>query len=283
MASVGQKLRAERLRQGKDLKVIAEDLRISSRYLQAIETEDWAQLPAGFFGRSFVRQYAAALGVDTAECDSIPNFQKEPEAVIETVVAQRGPIEVPPLMAPRSGLLDVKTWAAVGALVIAVTGGAALFSWLEDSRTTTPAQSTQRATSGPSSVVPATTNPAPQISPSAQPSQTDGKSVPRAEEGLLSLNVSATEKTWLEISSGGQKLFVGLLEAGQSQLINRAESARMVVGNAGGVSVRRSGHDIGPIGPRGQVRVVLFRPDAWEILQVPDRPKSVSESTNTEE
>ena len=279
MTSVGQKLKTERLRQGKDLKTIADDLRISSRYLQAIETEDWSQLPGGFFGRSFVRQYAVALGLNPADFDSIPTLKAEVEPVkIETVVAQRDPIEVPPLHSPRVGLLDFKTWAAVGALVLVVVMGASLFSWLDDSRNpkTTQQVAQQPAATNPMAPVAASTPAKPE--PTGQPA-----SFSPTDEGALSLRVAATEKTWLEISSGGQKLFMGLLEAGQSRLIDRAESARMVVGNAGGVSVRRSGHDIGPIGPRGQVRVVLFRPDAWEILQAPVPAKGASESANTED
>lgn len=281
MTSVGQKLKTERLRQGKDLKAIADDLRISSRYLQAIETEDWSQLPGGFFGRSFVRQYAVTLGLNPADFDSIPTLKAEVEPVkIETVIAQRDPIEVPPLHAPRVGLLDFKTWAAVGALVLVVVVGASLFSWLDDSRNPKMAQQVAQQPAPTNLIAPvAASAPMKQEQPTGQPASF----TPPPDEGALSLRVAATEKTWLEISSGGQKLFMGLLEAGQSRLIDRAESARMVVGNAGGVSVRRSGHDIGPIGPRGQVRVVMFRSDAWEILQAPVPAKGASESANTED
>jgi hypothetical protein len=40
----------------------------------------------------------------------------------------------------------------------------------------------------------------------------------------------------------------------------------MKVGNAGGLDVRWNGKAIGPIGPRGQVRVVLFTPENFQIL-----------------
>lgn len=49
MASLGQRLKEERLRQKKDLRTIADELRIGSRYLEAIEAEDWKQLPGGLF------------------------------------------------------------------------------------------------------------------------------------------------------------------------------------------------------------------------------------------
>jgi hypothetical protein len=49
----------------------------------------------------------------------------------------------------------------------------------------------------------------------------------------------------------------------------------MRVGNAGGLEVRWNGKPIGPIGPRGQVRVVLFTPENFQILE-PGPPPSDS-------
>ena len=40
----------------------------------------------------------------------------------------------------------------------------------------------------------------------------------------------------------------------------------MTVGNAGGIEVRLNGKPIGPIGKSGQVRVVVFTPDNFEVL-----------------
>jgi hypothetical protein len=40
----------------------------------------------------------------------------------------------------------------------------------------------------------------------------------------------------------------------------------MTVGNAGGINVLLNGKPIGPIGKSGQVRVVLFTPDNFEVL-----------------
>jgi hypothetical protein len=39
-----------------------------------------------------------------------------------------------------------------------------------------------------------------------------------------------------------------------------------VVGNAGGIAVRKGGQDIGLIGPRGQVRTVNITQEAVEIV-----------------
>ena len=272
MISVGQRFRDERIRQGREIKPIADELCITSRYLQAIEADDWQQLPGGFFGRSFIRQYAIALGLDPAEFESIiPSTAPEPELVpIQTLAhsRQEQEIAVPPLVAPRGkGFFDLKMWAAVAGLVVAVVAGSSLYSWFEESRNGKGPQITAE----------------PKLEQST-PEQPEASNRTSTVEGLLSLSVAATESTWLEISSNGQRLFSGLLEVGQSRQFEKTESARMVVGNAGGVVVRRSGRDIGPIGSRGQVKVILFRSDAWEILQpAPLQKTSTSDAATADE
>jgi hypothetical protein len=80
------------------------------------------------------------------------------------------------------------------------------------------------------------------------------------------LNLSATETTWLSITSEGKNIFSGVLEPSQTKTLRASDVAKMKVGNAGGIDVRWNGKAIGPIGPRGQVRVVLFTSDKVEIL-----------------
>ncbi len=83
MTSVGIILKTERERQGRETAEIAVELCITQRYLRAIEQDDLSNLPGTFFYKSFVKQYAALLGVDemllkpgiaslTAEVEPLP-------------------------------------------------------------------------------------------------------------------------------------------------------------------------------------------------------------------
>ena len=56
-----------RKRAGISLEQIAESTKISVRFLRAIEAEEFDQLPGGIFATSYLRQYAAAIGLDEAE------------------------------------------------------------------------------------------------------------------------------------------------------------------------------------------------------------------------
>jgi cytoskeleton protein RodZ len=62
--SIGEKLRLAREARGIALREISEQTRISIRYLEAIEADDYKRLPGGIFNRSFIRAYAKFVGVE---------------------------------------------------------------------------------------------------------------------------------------------------------------------------------------------------------------------------
>ena len=65
--SLGEKLRLAREMRGLSLREISDQTRISRRYLEAIEADDYKQLPGGIFNRSFIKAYARAVGFNEAE------------------------------------------------------------------------------------------------------------------------------------------------------------------------------------------------------------------------
>lgn len=64
MTGFGEKVRTERERRGLSLAQICAQTKISERQLQAIEREDYAELPPGVFRRGMVRAYLTALELD---------------------------------------------------------------------------------------------------------------------------------------------------------------------------------------------------------------------------
>jgi cytoskeletal protein RodZ len=60
----GLDLRKSRLDKGVSLEDIAENTKISIRFLRAIEAEEFEKLPGGIFTTSYLRQYATAIGVE---------------------------------------------------------------------------------------------------------------------------------------------------------------------------------------------------------------------------
>ena len=60
----GESLKREREMRGVTLEEISAATRIATRFLRAIENEQWDQLPGGVFNRGFVRAVARYLGLD---------------------------------------------------------------------------------------------------------------------------------------------------------------------------------------------------------------------------
>lgn len=63
-ANFGEELRLAREARGISLREISEQTRISVRYLEAIEANDYKRLPGGIFNRSFIKAYARYVGYD---------------------------------------------------------------------------------------------------------------------------------------------------------------------------------------------------------------------------
>lgn len=64
MSSFGEEIRRERELREITLREISESTKISLRYLDALEQNDFAHLPGGVFNKGFVRAFAEHIGVD---------------------------------------------------------------------------------------------------------------------------------------------------------------------------------------------------------------------------
>ena len=62
--SFGEELKRERELREISLREVSESTKISLRYLEALERNDFGALPGGVFNRGFVRAYSQYIGVD---------------------------------------------------------------------------------------------------------------------------------------------------------------------------------------------------------------------------
>src|SRR5882762_3608485 len=60
----GERLKREREIREVSLDELTKATRISARFVEALENEDWAKLPGGVFGHGFVRTIARYLGLN---------------------------------------------------------------------------------------------------------------------------------------------------------------------------------------------------------------------------
>lgn len=91
MASFGEELRRERELREISLSEVAEATKISVRFLEAIERNDFESLPGGVYNRGIVRAYCQFIGAD-------------PEAMVNAYLLEVQ-TRVEPGASPAAGLL----------------------------------------------------------------------------------------------------------------------------------------------------------------------------------
>jgi transcriptional regulator with XRE-family HTH domain len=79
MSELGKTLSQARVARGLTLEDCERDTRISKRYLDALEREDWKLFPAPVYSRAFLRTYAQYLSLDPQQLMRLYQAQEEPE------------------------------------------------------------------------------------------------------------------------------------------------------------------------------------------------------------
>jgi len=114
MTPLGETLQRARLARGVTLQEAERTTRISHRYLEALENENFGLLPAPVYARGFLRTYARYLGLEPA--DLLPLF---PVGYLDVPLLQPMPKVTTPRTWPGSGLLAT---GVVAVLLIVVVG-----------------------------------------------------------------------------------------------------------------------------------------------------------------
>lgn len=135
MTSIGETLRRARQKRNLDLNQVSRELKISTRFLEAIENEEFDRLPGGVFAKSFVRQYARLLNVDEEEAAAEVQRTIAPTAMPQ--LAELPPLAAPvvPDFAPRVESISSRhlisgSWLPALVLVVAVMLGCSLvYGW----------------------------------------------------------------------------------------------------------------------------------------------------------
>ena len=97
MSSIGNILRTERETQGRTLTEVSKAVYIKTKYLSALEEENFAAIPGEVYVKGFIRAYASYLGMDGEELvaqydgpsESILLQKETPTAVTEVGKGRR--------------------------------------------------------------------------------------------------------------------------------------------------------------------------------------------------
>ena len=281
MSSVGETLRRERLRTGLDLERISEDTKISVRMLELIEGDRFDKLPGGVFAKSFVRQYARAVGADEEELvrELERTLEPEPAPLPRAEEIARAQPEfrmprVPQFGGAASRLRPSSSLPALALVVLVIMACSAAYTWWTRPRQApsapapAPVRTAQTAEKkpepAPPAAAPAEAEPSPPLSvPSVPAAQT--------EAGALTIALTAEEPTWVRATANGKVVFSGILQPNETKSLSAAETMTLRVGNAGGVAISLNGKSIPALGPKGQVRTVQLSPDGGVQVVAPEK------------
>jgi cytoskeleton protein RodZ len=263
MTNFGASFKKARESQGISLDHIAKQTRISTRFLSAIENEEFNVLPGGIFNRGFVRSYAEALGIDTDQA----------VAEYDRLVAVREPIDAPVATIPPPKAERHLYPIAIGVLAFAI----AIFYIVahqsgrtaEVSSSPTPpavvqpaapaAAPTPTATSEPSST--STPAPTPQPPPEVAKEPAPAPAPPPPPAQALTLVIEVREQTWIKVTSDGNSVNPGeILEPGMTRKFTAENSINISIGNAAGLKLKINDKPIKPLGKSGEVRSVTITP-----------------------
>lgn len=288
--SLGEWLRQRREELGISLAQAEIDTRIRIYYLEALETDQFANLPDPAVGRGFLRNYASYLGLDAQE--AVRRFSElvappEPEfrAVEEPSplsAASFRPVPLHAMPGRRRGWLWV-----VGLLtcVVAVVGFLLwrnypyLSGWFfrqAPTVTLTPTQATvgpipATATQTPTAlatrptVAPTPSTLEPTLPPTFTPSPSPTPSPP-VYVGIF-VELVVTETSWIQVTVDGVRQFQGQLEPPTYQSWYGEERIELRIGNAGGVLVTVNGEPLGTLGGRGEVVDRVFEKVGEQISE----------------
>jgi len=281
MDSIGERLRQERLQQGLDLNQIAEFTKISSIMLEAIEADDFDRLPGTFFARSFVRQYAQALGLDEDEFESelrrVAGFghpaTDQPQAAMPEVVVVR------PQPVPSARNRPDRSWlGSLVAFLLILVACSAIYEWQKARVTSAKSHQVASPSPPPSPTPPPAATPTPTATPAetpaAEPAATPApEPVPAAATAGIRLELRATSEVWVRVVSDAKTRYTGVLQPNEARVFQATDWMTLRAGNAAALAATYNGKPLGELGPEGQVRTITFTPSGFQVVTpAPDSP-----------
>jgi cytoskeletal protein RodZ len=280
----GDNLKREREMRGVSLDEISAATRIATRFLQAIENEQWDQLPGGVFNRGFVRAVAHYLGLD------------EENIVAEYALAVDDRPTVPVWTGSPPKVTPDRPWLAWGisALVVVIligagwTGTRRIIAWRAAKRATreaalsagatppaAPAPSIEELPSpAPGAIAPATVAASDALSPAstntaAAPAASTPAPLPATAtpatppvSAFLELKVQAVKKTKLTIEADGNQVFDETMKPGENHVFEASDQFSVSARDAGALQLELNGKVLAPIGPTGHAAKVTLTREA---------------------
>jgi transcriptional regulator with XRE-family HTH domain len=150
MPELGRTLSQARVARGLTLEDCERDTRISKRYLDALEREDWKVFPAPVYSRAFLRTYAQYLSLNPAELMRL--FQAQTEEPAFTPLPE---VKAPPATGSMNWLLagGVLAFIAIAGIFLYFSSGSDNGTTVKSSPNPIPTSAVEAQGGGPAVAV----------------------------------------------------------------------------------------------------------------------------------
>lgn len=265
MGELGKRLQEARQAKEITFEQISAETKIKARFIEAIETEDFAAFPSVPMLRGFIRNYALYLELDPA--DVLAHYQQNGlgEAKKWGRVKKKPPFVDLAVVRPRSRF-NADMFITL-LIITALLGSAAFFAYTQFLE---PAQLQLLSLPATAEAQPSTGNRAAVVLPTPTPLPTDTPTPsptpsPQYYTGVA-VELKVHERSWVQILVDDVKTFEGILEAGDRPNWVGENKVAIRAGNGGGVEVFINGQNMGFMGEQGQVI-----DQVWEkVNEIPD-------------
>lgn len=269
---------------GVSLEEIAVATRISTRFLEALEKEQWSELPGGVFNRGFIRSVSKYLGLD--EDDMVAEYALETQQGMQPVSQGNGHHNGHAVSRTRSHVVQQRapgnwprrSWvpAAVvltSALALLVGAGwligrkygppivhrlhrqpvaAASQPGIDATASAAAAQPSASGSIGDSGTLPASRTTDPATLAQRQPPNATAAADP------LELKIEAGKPAHVQVFADGKSVFDRQMDAGSEQIFRARENFHVTSSDASALLLALNSEQLAPMGSPGQPATVML-------------------------
>src|ERR1700690_511821 len=229
----GDQLKREREMRGVSLEEISAATRISTRFLEALEKEQWDQLPGGVFRRGFIRSVARYLGLDGDAL--ISEYELQTKDVPKDLASEQHLYNIPRDYRPAAAAVAVLVGLLLGAWFAFAHYGSAIAERLHRQR--------------PASAV----APVPATNPVASSEPAPSTDLAPADPSVpLDLKIQAGKASDLKISADGKPVFDGHIDADEVKTFQAHDTLEITATDPSALFLELNGQTVPPIGTPGQ-------------------------------
>jgi cytoskeletal protein RodZ len=242
-APFGEHLKREREMRGVSLEEISAATRISTRFLEALENDQWDQLPGGVFNRGFIRSVARFLGLD--EDSLVAEYSLETRNRTEAGVIPDPPMETHRNWGPALVALAVICGILAGGWFVYSNYGAQIAARLHRKHSVSPAPAAGPAASSDLAAA--------QSFPVKTPAGGDPPSpVASPANGPLELKIEAGKPADLKVVADGRTVYDGHVEPGNVMRFDANVTLQITSSESSALLLELNGRTVAPLGLPGQ-------------------------------